>query len=266
MKSNWDIIWLDSVDSTNDEAKRRISDLDNLSVLSTLSQTKGRGQGDHIWLSEPGSNLLFSIILKYSSSADAVQSPLLSVQAHDQIVISQITALSVVDLLAAHDIDAKIKLPNDIYVGDKKICGVLIENSLRGEHLSSSIIGIGLNVNQRNFDVNLPNPTSMALETGLQEDIKECLEEFMDIFQNILFAALSSDHNLRDSYLSHLWRRNISAQFLDLTGQGSYECQHLGREFRGIIRSVSPIGHLLLEDTEKGELKEFAFKEISYIL
>lgn len=200
MKSNWDIIWLDSVDSTNDEAKRRISDLDNLSVLSTLSQTKGRGQGDHIWLSEPGSNLLFSIILKYSSSADAVQSPLLSVQAHDQIVISQITALSVVDLLAAHDIEAKIKWPNDIYVGDKKICGILIEHSVCGKWLTSSIIGIGLNVNQRNFDVILPNPISMVLLSKDSEenfDLKELLDEFMDIFTGYVdrFCHITGGYN-----------------------------------------------------------------------
>ena len=200
MKSNWDIIWLDSVDSTNDEAKRRISDLDNLSVLSALSQTKGRGQGDHIWLSEPGSNLLFSIILKYSSSADAVQSHLLSVQAHDQIVISQITALSVVDLLAAHDIEAKIKWPNDIYVGDKKICGILIEHSVCGKWITSSIIGIGLNVNQRNFDVNLPNPISMMhLSKDSEEnfDLKELLDEFMDIFTGYVdrFCHITGGYN-----------------------------------------------------------------------
>ena len=200
MKSNFDIIWLDSIDSTNDEVKRRISDLDNLSVLSALSQTKGRGQGDHIWISEPGSNLLFSIVLKYSSSADSVQSPLLSVQAHDQIVISQITALSVVDLLAAHEIEAKIKWPNDIYVGDKKICGILIEHSVRGNWLTSSIIGIGLNVNQRNFDVNLPNPISMVLlDTDSENDYntRELLDEFMGIFTDYIerFCNITGGYN-----------------------------------------------------------------------
>lgn len=200
MKSNFDIIWLDSVDSTNDEAKRRISGLDNLSVLSALSQTKGRGQGDHLWISETGSNLLFSIILKYSSPADSVQSPLLSVQAHDQIVISQITALAVVDLLAVHGIEAKIKWPNDIYVGDKKICGILIEHSVRGKWLTSSIIGIGLNINQRNFDVSLPNPTSMVLsgpESQNAYDTGELLVEFMDIFTGYIkrFCHITGGYN-----------------------------------------------------------------------
>ena len=286
MTKMYDIMWLDSVDSTNSEAKRHISDIDNLSVLSALSQSEGRGQKGNKWSSVPGENLTFSIVLKFGEETAgeaglSVAGKLrLEVAAREQFVLTEITSLSIVEFLSRHGIKAKIKWPNDIYVGDKKICGVLIENSLRGENLSSSIIGIGLNVNQRNFDVNLSNPTSMALETGLQEDIKGCLEEFMDIFQNTLFAALSSDHNLRDSYLSHLWRRNIPAQYIDLSTQHielsnqhlepsahpSPEGQHPGREFTGIIRNLSPIGHLQIEDTEKGELKKFAFKEISYIL
>ena len=280
MTKMYDIMWLDSVDSTNSEAKRRISDIDNLSVLSALSQSEGRGQKGNKWSSVPGENLTFSIVLKFGEQAAgkaglsvagkarlSIAGKLrLVVAAREQFVLTEITSLSIVEFLSRHGIKAKIKWPNDIYVGDKKICGVLIENSLRGENLSSSTIGIGLNVNQRNFDVNLPNPTSMVLETGLQEDIKGCLEEFMDIFQNTLFAALSSDHNLRDSYLSHLWRRNIPAQYIDLSAHPSPEGQHHGREFTGIIRNLSPIGHLQIEDTEKGELKEFAFKEISYIL
>ena len=293
MTKMYDIMWLDSVDSTNSEAKRHISDIDNLSVLSALSQSEGRGQKGNKWSSVPGENLTFSIVLKFGEQTAGKAGLLVAgklqlvVAAREQFVLTEITSLSIVEFLSRHGIKAKIKWPNDIYVGDKKICGVLIENSLRGENLSSSIIGIGLNVNQRNFDVNLPNPTSMALETGLQEDIKGCLEEFMDIFQNTLFAALSSDHNLRDSYLSHLWRRNIPAQYIDLSTQHielsnqhiepsnqhidlsahpSPEGQHPGREFTGIIRNLSPIGHLQIEDTEKGELKEFAFKEISYIL
>ena len=266
MTKRYDIMWLESIDSTNSEAKRHISDIDNLSVLSALSQSEGRGQKGNKWSSIPGENLTFSIVLKFGAEVMDESLASFQVAAKEQFVLTEITSLSVVEFLSRHGIEAQIKWPNDIYVADRKICGILIENSLRGEHLSSSIIGIGLNVNQRNFDVNLPNPTSIALETGFQEDIKWCLEEFMDIFQNILFAALSSDHNLRESYLSHLWRRNIPAQYIDLSTHPSPEGQHSGREFTGIIRNLSPIGHLQIEDTEKGELKEFAFKEISYIL
>ena len=274
MTKMYDIMWLERVDSTNSEAKRRISDIDNLSVLSALSQSEGRGQKGNKWSSLPGENLTFSIVLKFEeqtagkaglSVAGKLQ---LVVAAREQFVLTEITSLSIVEFLSRHGIKAKIKWPNDIYVGDKKICGVLIENSLRGENLSSSIIGIGLNVNQRNFDVNLPNPTSMALETGLQEDIKGCLEEFMDIFQGYLEYSLP---NLRERYLSYLWRHNTPAQYIDQTLQSQplkagSEGELPGREFTGIIRGLSPIGHLVVEDIEKGELKEFAFKEISYIL
>lgn len=203
MKSNYDIIWLNSTDSTNDEAKRRISTLDNLSVLSALSQTKGRGQRGNSWLSEPGKNLLFSIVLKYAIHGESNPNGLLSIQAYDQQVLSQITSLSVVDLLAAHDIQAKIKLPNDIYVGNKKICGMLIENTISGKWMTSSIIGIGLNINQVNFDKSLPNPTSMALCIETQEEpleIESLLYEFMDIFVGYIdrFCHITGGYNRLD--------------------------------------------------------------------
>ena len=200
MKSKYDIFWMDNVDSTNDEAKRRLHELDNLSVLSALSQSKGRGQGTNSWVSEPEKNLLFSIVLKYAIPGSGQFSLPLSVQAHDQIVISQIAALSVVDLLAAHEIEAGIKLPNDIYVAGKKICGILIEHTVQGKWLTSSVIGIGLNVNQRNFNVNLPNPTSMVLcsrENEADIDTGELLEEFMTIFTGYLdrFCHITGGYN-----------------------------------------------------------------------
>ena len=213
MKSKYDIIWLNSVDSTNNEAKRQISDLDNLSVLSARSQTNGRGQGDHTWLSEPDANLLFSIVLKYAPG-DEIKRDLLSIQAYDQAVISQITSLAIVDLLASHEIEAKIKWPNDIYVGDKKICGILIEHSVLGKWLTSSIIGIGLNINQRNFDVSLPNPTSMSLcRTDIEEafNTEELLDEFMKIFSDYLdrFCHITGGYNRLDKlYQSQLLRRD----------------------------------------------------------
>ena len=152
MTKKHDIMWLDTVDSTNDEARRHISDIDNLSVLSALEQTAGRGQRGNRWTSRPGENLTFSIVLK---------SPVL--MADDHFALNEIAALSVTDFLSIYGIKAEIKWPNDIYVDGRKICGILIENSFRGKSISTSIIGIGLNINQRNFDVNLPNPTSMVL-------------------------------------------------------------------------------------------------------
>ncbi len=212
MKSNYDIIWLNSVDSTNDEAKRRISELDNLAVLSAVSQTKGRGQRSNTWLSEPGKNLLMSIVLKYAPHGEST-SDSLAVQAYDQQVISQITSLALVDLLAAHEIEAKIKWPNDIYVGNKKICGILIENTVLGKWMTSSIIGIGLNVNQRSFDAKLPNPTSMVLcSDGNEEDfdIEDLLDEFMGIFIEYInrFCHITGGYNRLDKlYTSQLLKK-----------------------------------------------------------
>ena len=176
MSKKHDIIWLQSVDSTNEEAKRHISDIDNLSVLSAWEQTAGRGQRGNKWTSNAGENLMFSIVLK---------SPVL--MAEDHFALNEIAALSVSEFLSTYGIKAQIKWPNDIYVDEKKICGILIENSFRGKSISSSIIGIGLNINQRYFNVNIPNPTSMVLcraEDG-PLDIHRCLEEFMDIFTSL---------------------------------------------------------------------------------
>ena len=173
MTKNNDIIWLEEVESSNRYVRSHINELDNLSVVSALSQTSGKGQGDHVWLSEPGKNLTFSILVKNPSIAPKEQSR-----------ISLDVAQTIVQLLERHDIKAWIKPPNDIWVEDKKICGILIEHSLRGNRISWTIIGIGLNVNQTNFPKELPNPTSMATE-GAPADIRSLLEEYIRIFSTL---------------------------------------------------------------------------------
>ena len=298
MSKKHDIIWLQSIDSTNEEAKRHISDIDNLSVLSAYEQTEGRGQRGNTWTSTPGENLMFSIVLKFSPE----DSGLGGLDARDQFVLNEIAALSVVDFLRLHDIQVQIKWPNDVYVGSRKICGILIENSIRGNWLSSSIIGIGLNINQRNFNVNLPNPTSMVLcQTDLSchsdssqchsersdesFDIRTCLEEFMDIFTsyyNRYLAAGGDFSSLRQQYLENLWRLDIQAEYIDYTSlpsghldapvnictdfDGTADTQNKPRCFNGIIRGLSDIGNLMVEDLTTGQIREFGFKEIGYIL
>ena len=252
MKSKHDIIWLQNIDSTNNEAKRHISELDNLSVVAALSQSDGRGQRGNSWQSEPERNLLFSVVLR------------LQVQAYDQFVISQMASLAVVDLLGEHDIEAKIKWPNDIYVGDKKICGILIENAVSGKWISHSIVGIGLNINQRNFDVSIPNPTSMTLSyPDKSEDfnLHDLLDEYMNILSGYIdrFCHITGGYNrLNQLYLAQLWRRDEESEFIDNTTVPA-------TKFTGTIRGISDVGHLLIK-TKEGELKEFAFKDISYII
>ena len=294
MTKKHDIMWFKSLDSTNEEARRHISEIDNLSVLSALEQTDGRGQRGNTWTSNAGENLMFSIVLK---------SPVL--MAEDNFALNEIAALSVADFLSTYGIKAEIKWPNDIYVGEKKICGILIENSFRGKTISSSIIGIGLNINQRNFNVNLPNPTSMVLcmqNQGTQPkhhkchserseesfDIKACLNGFMDIFTSYHDRFLSSDSDLsplRQLYLDSLWRSGKPSRFIDYTGlpsghldgpmnictekapdTGIPSAKRYGNEFPGIIRGLSSTGNLLVEDLTTGQIREFGFKEIGYIL
>ena len=204
MESKTDIIWLERVDSTNDEARRHISEIDNLSVVSALEQTKGRGQRGNRWSSQPGENLTFSLVVKD-----------FRIKANEQSAISQATALSLVDLLSRHEIKARIKWPNDIYAGDEKICGILIENSLKGSAIDWSIIGIGLNVNQTAFPKDLPNPTSMKLCTGISNpyNTREILEEFMGIFTGYYREYLNGNgalDRLEEQFVSNL-RTNLSS-------------------------------------------------------
>ena len=261
-----DIIWLDSTDSTNDAVRRRISDIDNLSVVSALEQSAGRGQRGNSWASLPGENLTFSIALKFSVPG-SMEEILPYLKAHDQFVLTEIASLSVVNFLSGHGIEAKIKWPNDIYIGRRKICGMLIENSVRGNYLSSSIIGIGLNINQRNIDVNIPNPTSMALcRPDSHFDIHICLEEFLEVFKKNLTRYLAYRTEAEKAEVYSLLRRDYLANLWLLDEMADFSESRSSRKFHGIIRGLSPIGLLLIEDTEKGELREFAFKDISYII
>ncbi|MGM9786587.1 MAG: biotin--[acetyl-CoA-carboxylase] ligase [Candidatus Cryptobacteroides sp.] len=273
MTNKHSILWLDNVDSTNTEARRRISDIDNLSVLSARFQTAGRGQRGNSWTSSPGENLTFSIVLKFGGQHSH------QMQAYDQFAISQMAALSVLDFLASYDIEARIKWPNDIYIGDRKVCGMLIENSLNGEWMSWSIIGIGINVNQTDFPDSLVNPTSMALQTGRKFDVVNLLPEFMDIFEGYRHRYLHINGGLgklRKLYLSQMWRKDTECTFVDYT---SLESGHIdgpvnivtesgnpqGRLFRGTVLGVSDTGNLIIRMKE-GYSKEFGFKEIGWVL
>lgn len=181
------IIWMDEVDSTNSEAVRRLESLDNMSVLAARCQSAGRGKDTHKWITAPGENLTFTIVLKYSYFLAA-----------NQMLLSAAAAASVVNFLAGEGISAWVKWPNDVYVEKKKICGILIEHRIKGTQLKSSIIGIGVNLNQTVFDPLVPNPTSVALLTGRKLDIDEALERFCGIFARKMELVYSETAHLGD--------------------------------------------------------------------
>jgi len=158
------IYWFDVIDSTNNEAFRNMSTALHGTVWAARFQTAGRGQKGNQWESAAGENLTFSILWHPAFLA-----------AERQFAVLEIVALAICDLLDSLGLMATIKWPNDVYVGDRKILGVLIEHFLCGSELSASIVGIGLNLNQTRFGHDAPNPTSVLLETGQRSVPEEVL-------------------------------------------------------------------------------------------
>lgn len=239
------ILYIKEGTSTNTLARQLIAEesLPEGSVVVVESQTAGRGQIGNVWESEPGKNLTFSVVL-YPSC----------IQASQQFLISQIAALSVKETLDFYTNDVTVKWPNDIYWKDKKICGMLIENDLSGYSIYSSIIGIGLNLNQAVFRGDAPNPVSLVQIIGKEVDLDEVLDRFLHLFYDYYLALLQDKgEEIRSRYQSALYRNQGYYAFKDETGQ-----------FEACIHAIEPTGHLLLRLLE-GEVRRYAFKEVSYI-
>ncbi|MBO4670304.1 MAG: biotin--[acetyl-CoA-carboxylase] ligase [Bacteroidales bacterium] len=154
-QSPGNIIWLETAESTNKTLREGLEHYDNLSVVAAREQTAGRGQGAHTWHSAKGMNLTFSMLFKPTE-----------LLAEDMILITCATTLGIRDYLLEKGIEARIKWPNDIWVGERKICGTLIENILDGLRIRLSIIGIGFNLNETDWPADLPNPVSLSNLTG----------------------------------------------------------------------------------------------------
>lgn len=169
--SESNIIWLDSTDSTNDELRRRLDRSGNLTIIAAEQQSAGRGQGDHCWHSAPGQNLTFSILLRHQC-----------LKASDALAVTSVIALGIRDYLHTKGIEPWIKWPNDIWVGEKKICGILVENSISAGKIDFSIIGVGLDLNQTEWPSELPNPVSLKELTSMEYDTREELRRLADSF------------------------------------------------------------------------------------
>jgi len=178
------ILWTEKTASTSEDLRMISDTCESFTVISALEQTRGRGQGEHLWHSAPGENLTFSIFVRYDDKH--------VLYAKDQQILTMASSIAVIDFLSENSIVAKIKKPNDIYVDDRKICGMLIENSLRGAYMNWSIIGIGINVNQTLFPSDLPNPVSMCQLTHRHFDIKKCLSDLLRHFSH-RFDAIWTD-------------------------------------------------------------------------
>lgn len=236
------LIHLEVVDSTNDYASDliRSSKVPSGTTILALNQKNGRGQRSAMWTTEASKNLTFSLI--FFSDLKIEKAFYLNIAA----------SLAVFKTLEDLKIPSKIKWPNDILVNGNKICGILIDNVFSGKKIQSSVIGIGLNVNQKDFE-ELLNATSIVNELG-------CELEVIDIY-NQLFGYL-------DFYLNLLMESNYKVlldryyeQLLGLNKKGEFEKN--GQIMEGMITGISEIG-LLKIMTNLGE-QEFDLKEISMV-
>ena len=176
------IIWYDELDSTNNEARRVLDALDNLSVIAAVGQSAGRGQGDHTWFASPGKNITATIVLKPEN-----------LSAGDYLFVTRVTTLALLSYLREHGVQARIKWPNDIWVEDRKICGILIENIIDGNRMKACLIGIGLNINEEGWPENLPNPVSLKELTGKEYDVRHELQPLVGQISRHSEMLLSSD-------------------------------------------------------------------------
>lgn len=196
------IIWLDSAKSTNSELRMRLGELDNLSVIAAVEQTAGRGQGSHTWYSSPRTNLTFSILYRFPEEGQGL------LKVADMLLVTQITTLGIRDYLLSKGITAGIKWPNDIWVGNRKICGILIENILDGDRIEASIVGIGLDVNEETWPEELPNPVSMKQLTGVHYELVSELEELCESISKRYFQSMDEEgrKSLEKEFTEHMFR------------------------------------------------------------
>lgn len=240
------IIKVNATDSTNLHLRRMLeeTELPDLSILVAVSQNKGRGQAGTRWSSEAGSNLTLSVLKRYQI-----------LKADQGFRISMAVSLALTGVLKELEIpDVSIKWPNDIMSGHRKICGILIENTLKGSRLDHSIIGIGINVNQEAFE-GLPHAASLLQITGKTYDLDSVLDLLLaQLGEKLQEPESTLTGDMRSAYVELLFLKGIQAPF-----------RLNGKEVLGTIRGVSDQGRLLLEE-EGGILHSCDLKEITYIL
>ena len=247
------VVHIDETDSTNRwlrELTQRNGSLVSRDVIDTEEpslcvvadyQTAGKGCGTNSWESERGKNLTFSLLFHPDD-----------IPASGQFRISEAVSVALCQTLASHIYNkVEIKWPNDIYVGDKKICGILIENRLQGSIIKDSIVGIGLNVNQAVFLSDAPNPVSLLQLLGHEIDREALLQRFL--------KALGDAFAMTAEELSAAYRQKLYRQ------DGYYDYQDASGVFKAKLLDVLIDGRLVLLDAD-GKARYYAFKEVSFII
>ena len=229
------------VQSTGEIIPKFLNSLEKKESLVVVAefQTAGKGCGSNSWESEKGKNLTFSLLIHPED-----------IPASRQFVVSMAMANSIAKVVSMYVKDVSIKWPNDIYVGDRKICGMLIENTLQGSTIKDSIIGVGVNVNQLRFVSDAPNPVSLANLTGKLYDKEMLLQQLLEAFD----AEWSDLEGVRMRYLPQLYRRTGFHRYRDELS-----------EFLAELVTVEDDGHLVLRNID-GYAHRYAFKEVTFII
>ncbi len=243
------IIELDETESTNTHAMQlaKQGDVTEGTVIWAHSQTKGRGQFGNTWQAEKGKNLTFSLVIHPNF-----------LTAEKQFYLSKICSLAVLSMLTgylpASQYDIQIKWPNDILVNGQKIAGILIESILRGNFVQSSVIGVGININQQDFG-EMKTATSLSILLKKEFDIKTFLQLFCKHFE-ALYLNLKQGHfeRLNKLYLNNLFQFNQIASYK--TGE---------KIFTAKITGLEESGQLVLTD-ELEVIRKFNFKELEFLI
>lgn len=232
------IVHLQETDSTNLYIKRNLADFEEFSAVYTDYQNAGRGQSCNRWESEKGKNIMFSMLFKPRCGIE-LQYLLLYYVAHQvaEFIRGQIELKSLVS----------IKYPNDVLIGDKKIAGILIENSINGNLLENSIIGIGINVNQTE---NLKDykATSLLMEDAMTRDINLLVRDLHTLLMDTL--PYFSTYKI-STYLENLYGYKTLKSYIDVKTQETFEARIIDVSIDGSIRL----------STTKDEIRTYRFKE-----
>lgn len=251
----FNVIHLAECPSTNTHARQLLDageELPDLTLIYTDSQTAGRGQATNRWESEAGQNVAFSLVCHPAAVPPARQFVLSEAIA---LAVARGVGESVARQGGALPRPLEVKWPNDIYCGDRKLCGTLIECDLRGGRIANCIIGTGINVNQRVFRSDAPNPVSLWQLCGhgfsTEAVLGSVCEEFARLYGLIAQGGADDVHT---AYLQLLYRREGFHHFADRAG-----------EFSARIETVEPTGRLVLRLAD-GTRRDYEYKEVRYLL
>lgn len=239
------IIKLTNTDSTNDFLLKMASEQPLWEGVAVSDyQSNGKGMGSNKWESEPGKNLLFSILLHPTW-----------LPIHNQYLLSMAEAIAICEVLRQYAQGITIKWPNDIYWEDSKLSGTRIDANINGRGINDMIIGTGININQEVFISDAPNPTSLLLITKKEQDKDEILRRILERFTHYYNILKSGQTDvIQSKYHEYLYRR-----------EGLYNYRDTHGVFPAEIKRVMPNGTLQLK-TKDGEHKEFMFKEVEFII